>query len=101
MDKDNYDGKNYRSIIKEIANIPLNVSIEILNKILGKLAKELLQIRPYAGASFLENDKSMMEFWKGQYIALERIRKFVEEKRLQLMVEEDEGTDNPLQIEAP
>ena len=65
----------------------------IVEEILSKLAKEIHQIRPYAGAAFLTDDKSEMKFWKGQYTALEGIRKFVEEKRLGQLVEEEQAAE--------
>lgn len=64
-----------------------------IEEIMNMLAKEILQIRPYAGAAFLEDDEPEMNLWKGQYLAFERIRKFVEEKRLGRLVEEEQATE--------
>jgi len=63
---------------------------EDYKEIMSMLAKEIHQIRPYAGAAFLSDDKPESSFWKGQYVAYERIRKFIEEKRLCLLVEEEQ-----------
>ena len=63
---------------------------DILEEILLEIAGEMIQIAPYAGNALFSGDEAEIKFWKGQYLALERIRKFVEEKHLVRLVKEDE-----------
>lgn len=66
---------------------------DTLKEIELRLIKEQIDIRPYAGNAFFEDDEKEMKFWKGQYIALERMRKWVAEKYLHLAMEADKKKD--------
>ena len=53
------------------------------------IIKEQSSFTSYAGKAFLADDKLQMKFWLGQHIALERLRKAVSQKHLELLVKED------------
>jgi hypothetical protein len=46
-------------------------------KILDFIWKDLHLFNTYAGTAYLRDEVAEMNFWKGQYIALERLRKYV------------------------
>ena len=89
--RDSYSIEEYERIVEEAVSISVDTPKKILEEIIDKLDKEIYQIRPYAGAAFLSGDEEEMKFWKGQYVGLERIRKFVKEKRLVMLVEGKKG----------
>ena len=65
-----------------------------LNEIEHRIIKEQSSFIHYAGKAFLSDDKENMDLFKGQYIALERLRKYVSRKHLELLVEEDEKEES-------
>ena len=89
IDKDNYSGEEYRSIIKEVSNISVDTSADTLHEIELQIVQKQISISSYAGKAFLADDKEMMDFFKGQYIALKKLRKYVLKKYIELLAAED------------
>lgn len=48
-----------------------------LELVLDKIWEDLHSFNAYAGGAYLRDEIADMNFWRGQYIALERLRKFV------------------------
>jgi hypothetical protein len=48
-----------------------------LEKVLEFIYKDLHRFDAYAGGAYLRGNIADMHLWKGQYIALERLRKYV------------------------
>lgn len=61
---------------------------DTLHEIELQIIQEQIDIAPYGGTAFFNDDKEEMKFWKGQYVALERLRKWVSKKSLELLIEE-------------
>ena len=59
--------------------------IKLLAEIEDELFSEMCSFNTYAGTAFLTNDEENMHFFKGQYRALDRARKKIEERRLGLL----------------
>jgi len=65
---------------------------DTLHKIELQIFQEINDFTSYAGTAFLEDDEEMKNIFKGQYLALMRLQKWVSEKRLQLIQKEDTET---------
>lgn len=59
--------------------------IKLLEEIENILFSEMESLMPYTGRAFLTKDDETLHLFKGQYIALDRMRKKFENKRLRLM----------------
>lgn len=64
-------------------------SKEVLKELELSIVQDEINIAPYAGNAFFADDEPEMKFWKGQYVALERVRKLIEGMRLGLLAEEE------------
>lgn len=71
---------------------------DVLEEILHEIAREGIAIAPYAGRAFLEDDEENMNFFKGQQMAFERLRKFINDKQTTLLSEEEEKADEQKEI---
>jgi len=57
------------------------------------IIQQVMDFQNYAGGAFLTDDIKDMRFWKGQYVALEILRKKIAEKALRILVEEEKGKE--------
>jgi len=62
---------------------------DTLHEVELRICQEIIDIAPYAGNALFDGDESEIRFWKGQHIALERLRKYISKKQIQIMVEEE------------
>ena len=60
--------------------------IKILKQIELDIIGDISGIVNYAGNAFFYDDKEEMKFWKGQYIALDRTRKRIQQQWLLLSI---------------
>ena len=70
-------------------DISVDTPAETLRTLELNVVQRQIDLAPYAGTAFLTDDKDMMRFLKGQYFALEALRKFIGNKYLRLAVEQD------------
>lgn len=61
---------------------------DTLHEIELQIVQEQIDIAPYGGTAFFSDDEEQMNFFKGQYFAFEKMRKYMSEKYLRLSVME-------------
>lgn len=74
---------------KKERDISVESPVETLRSLELCIIQRQINLAPYAGNAFLTDDKEFAQFLKGQYAALEALRKTVSDKYLRLAVEQD------------
>lgn len=92
--RDSYSVEEYERIVKEAASISTKVAADILHKIELHCFQMDIDIAPYAGNAFLDDEEGQMEFFKGFHRALVLMREYVEEKRKPLLLKEYDEEEN-------